>query len=85
MKSVTATSALELLPSISVSSEMDGRTLLLQQIETLSEAELGEVLNFIALLKEQGSQQALECEISCQREVLETLWEEDEEVGWIDL
>lgn len=64
-----------------------------QQIETLSDAEVVEVLNFVIQLSEQPSPAALKADLDLQSELLDQLMrggaaedeDEGEEQGWIEL
>ncbi len=64
---------------------MDARLALQQKIESLSDEEAAEVLNFITLLRSQFNQKNLECLVSHQHELLERFWGEDDGEGWVDL
>lgn len=64
---------------------MDAKKVLHEKVETLSDEESAEVLNFITLLRSQFDQKNLECLVSDQRKVLDRFWGEDDGEGWVDL
>lgn len=65
---------------------MESKDALLRELETLSELEVSEVLNFVMQLKGQITAEELECQFSMQAALLENDSDEALDDGeWIDL